>query len=235
MGIFVSVVILILVVLIPMLLQLTPGTFSIFYHYALGKNSTKKADDLSLGFILGTEIFTTITWITIYTLIFTSFCTDTNFCPNIVFWIMSGTILAESIIILLFYYRKGKSTSLFISRHTANALSTRARQVKTRSDAIMLGFFAGLPELIFTLPLYIISSIILLETAALPRAILVILYIAAFTLPLFIIRITYHTGRNLADITRFRLRIKPMVRTILFLLYFVLSFAVLNLGIINHG
>ena len=62
MSIFISVVILILVALIQISMQLTPGIFMLFYHYALGKKSRNKADDLNLSFILGAETFIATIW-----------------------------------------------------------------------------------------------------------------------------------------------------------------------------
>ena len=73
MSIFIPVAILIVATLIQAFMQLTPGVFALFYHYALGKNSSTKADDLSLHFILGVITFIVITWLLIYALIFSIF------------------------------------------------------------------------------------------------------------------------------------------------------------------
>lgn len=216
-------------------LQLVPGTFSIFYHYALGKTNAKKADDQALSFILGAEIFVSIMLISIYTLIFTIFYNSIDFCPSIFFWIMAGIFCAEAIIIFLFYYRRGKTTELFIPRRTAKTISTNSRKAKSRSDAIALGLFSNIPELIFTFPLYIISSVILLDTTAIPRALIIILYVLVSTIPLFAIRILYRTGHNLANITRLRAKLKPFFKLIIPTLYLLLAIAALNLGVLNNG
>ena len=63
MSFFISVIILVLAMLIQVSMQLTPGTFALFYHYALGKNSRTKADNLSLYFTLGVITFMAIVWI----------------------------------------------------------------------------------------------------------------------------------------------------------------------------
>lgn len=235
MSVIISVIILILAMLISAFLQLVPGTFSIFYHFSLSKTNAKKADDRSLGFILGSELFITFIWVAIYSLILSFFCNSPDFCPSSFFWIMSGILFAEAVAVFWFYYRKSKATALFIPRRTASTISNCARKAKSRSDAITLGFFAGLPELIFTLPLYVISAIILLNTTAISRALVVILYVLFSTIPLFIIRTAYRTGHNLADITRARTRFKPFFRLSLSILYVLLALAVLNLGIINYG
>lgn len=234
MTVFTSATILILVAIIISLLQLVPGTFSIFYHYALGKTTIKKADDQSLSFILGTEIFTGSVWI-LFLIILSTFGGVIDIYSMPFFLIISGIFFAEAIAFLLFYFRHGSHTALFIPRGIANGLRTLARKTKSRSDALALGFFVNLPEFIFTFPLYLISAIILLNVLALPRAIIIITYIISITLPLFCIRLLYHNGHNLAHITRLRASLKPYIRIIIPLAYIFLALTTINLGIINHG
>ena len=220
--------------LITALLQLAPGTFSLFYHYALGKTTAKKADDRSLSFILGAEIFAGLIW-TLLLIILSLLCAviDTYSMPT--FWILFGTLIAEALAFMFLYFRHGHHTALFISRNVAKELQIHSCKAKSRSDAITLGFFTNFPELIFTFPLYFISTIVILNTPALPRALIIVFYIIFVTLPLFIIRILYRSGHNLAYITKLRTKLKPYIRIIVPVLYVLLALATLNLGIINHG
>lgn len=234
MSIFASVIILILAMLISFCLQLTPGTFALFYHYALGKTTTKKADDQSLSFILGVEIFITIAWLFIYFLVLTCFYNFPDL-EGIFLFIMAGIFFAEAIAALFFYYRRGKSTALFISRHTASKLLERIKKVKKRSNGITIGIRVSLFEFIFTLPLYLISANVLLKFDALPRVFIIALYVLLSVLPLFITRYAFKLDNNLADIERFRVKIKPVVKSILFFSFLLLGLATLYLGILNHG
>jgi hypothetical protein len=218
--------------LILVFLQLTPSTFAIFYHYALGKKSSKKASDLSLSFILGVEIFVGIIWTLIYIFIFTIFKNSTDFCTSVFFWIMFGIFVVEALAVLTLYFRKGKNTKLFISRRVASSLSSHAAKVRTRSDALALGFFSCLPELVFTLPLYIISATILLNTVFIPRGLSVILFIISSTIPLFATLGFYCSGHNLAEIQRFRVRSKSFFRFLLCACYLIIAMAIINIGII---
>lgn len=233
MSVFVSVIILLLIMLITASLQLAPSTFSIFYHYALGKTTAKKADDRSLSFILGVEIFASLIWVLLF-FILTLLRFIIDVYSPLTFWIISGIFFAEAIAFLLFYYRHGHGTALFIPRNTASALQSCAQKANSRSDAIALGFFANFPELIFTLPLYFISTVILLNTPTLPCAPIIILCLASAILPLLIVRILYRSDRNLAFITRIRVRLKPFLRIIIPLLYVALASATLILGV-YHG
>ena len=235
MSIFIPVAILFVAMLIQALMQLTPGVFTLFYHYALGKNSANKADDLSLHFILGTITFIVIIWLLIYASIFTIFYDKVEPYPAFLPWLMAGIFLAESIASLFFYYRKGKFTTLFIPRSIAKNLDSHAQKIKTRSDAFILGFFSGIPELIFTIPLYIISAIELMRFNFPLRPIFVIIYIIISIIPLFIIRTLYRHDHTLAKIEHTRIRAKLFIRIFFCISFLLLALAVVNLGVFSHG
>lgn len=236
MSVITPLIIVVIAALIQAFLQLTPGTFSLFYHYALGKNSTKVADDFSLSFILGVEVFLTTIWLIIYSLIFFIFCNQPSFCSEVFLWITAGIFVAEAFAFFFFYFRKGRSSSaLFIPRQIARNINARAEKIKTRSDAFTLGFATGSLELIFTLPLYIISIVELMRISAFPRIIAIIFYIIIATLPLFSIRNLYRTGHNLAEITRSRIRAKTFLRLSISLGFLLLAFIIITSGAFHHG
>lgn len=234
MSIVISVIILILSMLITFCMQLPSGTFALFYHYALGKTSAKKADDRALSFILGTEIFATVFWLLIYFLTFTISYRFPNFY-NIFLFIISGIFLAEALLTFLLYYKKGKTTMLFLSRKLAHSITHRAKNARTRSDCIFLGALVSTAELLFTFPLYLISTSVLLDFPALPRVFFVAFYVLSATLPLILIRCTFKLGYNLADIQRFRIKVKPFIKSIFFFSFLTLSAVTFYLGVINHG
>ncbi len=219
--------------LITFCLQLVPGTFSLFYHYALGKTSVKKADDRSLSFILGVEILITIIWLLTYFAVIAVFYNDNPVTKSVFFYTLSGIFILESIFAFLFYYRKGRSTALFIPRKVANGISVHAKKAKNRSDCILLGALSGFFELFFTLPLVLICASVLMNFDTTLRVILITIYIILSVLPLFIIHIAFHSGRNLADIQRFRVKIKPLVKIILSFSFLTIALSAIYLGAIN--
>lgn len=216
--------------LIQAFLQLTPGIFSIFYHSALAKHSDKKADDLSLYFILGVEFFFATIFMALFLPVSFLF-TFQDFMSELFPWLMSGILGALSVA-SFFYYFRNKETTLFISRRVAKNLTLRAEKVKNRSDAFLLGFFSGVPELLFTLPLIIISLVQGLESIALPTFPIIILYIISATLPLFLIRAFYRGGLNLADIEKLRVKNQPFFRLTITLSFLFLMILVIISGII---
>lgn len=233
-----SVILLILAMVIFAFLTLPSGLFAIFYHTRLAKTTAKKADDQSLSFILGTEIFATFIWLLIYIIVFIIFYNIPDFEKGLFPFILSGICFAEAIAFTFFYFRPKKkkaSTALFLPRRIAKNLILQSDKAKNRSDCIALGFIANFPELIFSLPIFIISAVILQNTSALPRTLIIIIFVITSAVPLFIVRHFYHTGHNLADIQRLRVKLRSHIRIILALAYFAVALVMLNIGIIQNG
>jgi len=198
-------------------LQLQSGIFALLYHYALGKYSKAKASDITLFFILGAETAAACLFVCSYyiaNLFFLyQFRPETSFFA----WVLVGMLIAMALMGFLCYFRPGSGTRLFIPRKCAANLNTHARRVKSRSDAFTLGALSSICELPFTLPLYIITSIEIIEMTVefFPSNLLTLLYIVVPTFPLFFTRWKFQTGHNLADIQRSRAKDKPFTRIIL--------------------
>ena len=234
MSIFISVIILVLVMAIQLMLQLNSGVFALFYHYALGKLSRRKADDLSLYYVLGTEVFVGGIWLIIYIFLFNMIGDAGETVFRILPWVLVGVCVAEAVMGLVFYYRKGKMTELFVPRAITRGISTKVKDVKTRLDAFVLGFVVGAFELIFSLPLYLAASTVLMESPEIPRALVIILYIVLATMPLFVTRILFRTDHNLAEIEKKRVKHKSLVRLFMFILYMAVALLMVYIGI-KHG
>ncbi len=227
-------IILLLVMVILTCMQLPAGIFSIFYHSAISKNSHKKADDLSLSFILGAKFFNALVWFSSY-IIINSILSAQSFPYIILYWVFATIFLCEAFIFFFLYYRKGHSTALFISRRIATNYAAHCAHTKKRSDAFLIGFVSFLPELIFTMPLYIFTSLILVHSLPALYALIVIIAIIAITIPLHCIRIAYLAGCNLANIERIRTSIKPFIRFIIPLSFITIAIIIIiNLGA-NYG
>lgn len=231
MGIFISVIILILITLIQLFMQLTPGTLALFYHYALGKNTFVKADNFCLYFILGAEIFIGGMWLIVYLLLLNLIGESSGIAFKIVPWVLFGVFIAEAITSLLFYYRKGKLTELYVPRSITNGITVKAKSVKTRSDAFVLGFIVGAFELVFTLPIYIAGVIALLESPALPRAAIMILYVVISVVPLFYMRTLFRLDHNLAEIEKKRVKRKAFIKIGLCITFTLLAGTMAWLGV----
>ena len=212
-----------MVALIQGLLQLAPGVFAYFYHYAIGKTSLKKAKLLSPFFILGV-LLTNI-------LIFVSVASVVN-DSEILRAVMAGIFVALSVAGGVFYYRKGTGTQLYTPRKFARALMTGARTADSAMDTFVLGFIAGLAEIIFTLPLAIM---VILQVRTFDSWIIqcgiIALDVVLTLVPLIVVAIIYRAGGNLADIERMRARNKDFYRLMFCFLFILLAAGLYNFGV----
>lgn len=236
MNVFVSVGIVILAMLIMASLQLVPGVFALFYHYASGKYSRKKASTFSLFFIIGAEIISAFLFIAAVYISYILFINDLDPHNNVVAWAFVGIFIALSITSFFFYFRHphDKDSELFIPRKYAKSLILRASKVKSQSDAFTLGALCNIPEIIFTLPLYIITAteIIYMHTEYIADDLLTVLYILISTVPLIILYISFHKNRNLSDVIRSRIRDKNFHRLCLGLSYATIAILIICFRIV---
>lgn len=221
---FNSIGIIILTMLILAFLQFVPGIFLLFNHHAFGKYSKAKATDLAVFFILGVETAIAFTFLVVYSILCITPATVFVIDSNMFVWVMAAIFFILSIAMLLLYYRRGRGTKLFISRRTANHFQTKIKTIKSRSDAFVFGLVSTFPELIFTLPLYLISaiSIMRLDINNYERSGIIIISSIVAIIPLLIMHFSSHT-HHLADFIRFRFKNKPFFRICLSLSYFLIA------------
>ena len=225
MSVLTSVGILIIVALIMVFLQLVPGAFMLFSHYAFGKFASRKASDQALFFILGAETGVIFFFIATYCMLTALYQTEINFENGLVVWMMSGMLVALGILFAIYYYQKGDGTKLFISRNLALRIREKAMSAKLRSDAFVLGFSVTIPELIFTIPLYVLASmeIMRLGGTAIARAGMVMAFVIVAMMPLIVMHGMFGAGRNLAELEKMREKNKNFYRAIVTIFYILLA------------
>ena len=230
MSVLTSLGVLILTMLSLAFFQLVPSVFSLFLHFTSGRYSKFKTSDLAVFFILGTETFTVFILLFIYFLLFNSPSLFWIIDNSVFSWLIAGILAALGILIFTLYYRRHSRTELFISRKLARSLQARAKTIKTRSDAFAPGFTSALPEFAFTLPLYIVSTITIMQfnSNAFTRAGIIILFALFAILPLLIIFFLFNTGHTLADSLRFRTRNYHFLRICLALFYFLIAILIIS-------
>lgn len=225
MSILIAIGTIILAVLIMSFLSLVPGTFALFSHYSHGRFSKKRANDLSFFFIMGAEIMSSCIFLSTFIMVAVFIADTPNVDTSAMTWIFASILIILSISSLFFYFRPGKGTKLFISRKFAHTIDHHAKTAKTNSDAFVLGALCGTPELIFTVPLFIVTSteILQLSTAHPMSTFLTLIYIVVPIIPLFIHRWQFLHDHNLADIQRSRESNKMFTRIILCVSYLIIA------------
>ena len=224
MSVLTSVGIMLLSMLVMALLQLVPGVFAIFSHYANGKYSRNKATDLATFFILGAESAVVVIFLSVYAILCATPAMTYVVDSELFGWIIAGVFIALALVVLGLYYRKSKGSELFIPRSFASNLRARLPGIKSRSDAFTMGLFSTVPELVITLPLYIIVAVTVMrlgETSP-ERAGMIMLFTLAAVAPLLIMHTVSHY-RNMADYMRFRFRHKNFFRFMIALCYLLIA------------
>ena len=218
MSILTSVGIIVLAMLIQALLQLTPSVFSIWYHYALGKNSKNKVLDLSGYFVVGVESMVLLLAMIIYFVMLKVPNTDlTNL-------ILAGILVAMGMFGFFGYYRKGRSTELFISRKTARGFCAKAKTAHKKSDIFVLGIVTCVSELFLTLPLLIVVIMQAINFAITDQMIIFAVYLLVVMTPTGVVRGNFLNGKNLADIQKTRVKNKNFYRIMIGCSYVVMAF-----------
>ena len=235
MSVFASLGIVLISMLILVSMKLVPGVFSLFYHYASGKYATKKVDDLAIFFLLGAESFYVATFIILNVLTIGLFKLGVDLDAQIFFWIIAGILIALGFSFLLFYFRRGKTTELYISRKTSKNFSLLAKNVKNRSDAFVLGFVSNFPELLFTLPLFLIPLFEITKnlTDSISCTLVLVIYMLVALTPLLFTLIYFKVGNNLANLRKSRLKNKTFFRFFVPILYFLLATLIITFRIFN--
>lgn len=233
MSVLTAVGILLLSMLVLAVLQLVPGIFLLFSHFTRGKYSRVHANDLNIFFIIGVETAMVLVFLSLYAILCCSPAVTFIIDSDIFIWVMAGISLALSLISFIFYFRSGRGTELFISRRMAKGIKHKITITKTRSDAFVLGLVSIVPELIFTLPLILLSAIEImrLNINCPERACLIILFAVAAIFPLLLIHGFSANGHTLAEFTRFRFKNKPFFRFWLSFSYFLIAILII-LGVL---
>ena len=115
MSILLSLGIVILSMLILVFLQLSPGVFALFHHYASGMFSHHKTSLLSTFFIIGTETVAACLYLCALLIANIFFFYTATPESGFLAWILVGILIALSLVSLVCYYRAGSGSKLFIA------------------------------------------------------------------------------------------------------------------------
>ncbi len=225
MEVYVSLGIIILGGLIVASLQLSIGTLLLLYHASFGKKIQTKTKELTSSFIAGSTFMSFMLLGT--TLFLVSVLSTGGVLPRVAYIFIFGVLIALSIAVCLFYYRRKGSTELWLPRQLASYIRSRAIVTNDNSEAFSLGILVLLSEILFTLPLLVISADAILHLKTIYQALGLVIFTSFSALPLLILRFFIRRGRNIAEVQRWRIRNKTFFR-----FFTSVSFAVLAMFIL---
>lgn len=202
-------------------LQVQLGTLLLLYHASLGKHIKKKTKTIVSSYIagIGTLVFLSIAAICF---IFDRYFGKALYPEEIV--IVISMLVAIAIIVWGFYYKRGKSTELWLPRTVARFIDKRAKETDSNTEAFSLGVLTSLAEMPFTLVLLIVAANSILKLPGLWQIIAVVIYTVIAIIPPVILRLAVRKGETIAEIQRWRVQHKTFMRVISGVGFLVLGF-----------
>lgn len=210
-------------------LQLSLGALLLLYHASLGKHVKRKTRFLVDSYISGMGTLVLMGLAT------TIFILDRYFEKPLYIEeliIVVGMLVALAIATWFFYYRRGKSTELWLPRSVARFIDRRAKTTNSNTEAFSLGALTSLAEMPFTLVLFVVSANSILALPHLYQILAVAMYTLITIIPSTVLRFAIRKGQTVVDVQRWRVKHKMFFRILtgagfLALGFFLFTFEVL--------
>lgn len=201
----------ILAALVHASLQLQLGALLLLYHASLGKHVRKKTKTIVSSYIagIGTLVFLAVAAICF---IFDRYFGKALYPEEMI--IVISMLLALALIVWTLYYKRGKSTELWLPRTVARFIDKRAKETNSNTEAFSLGVLTSLAEMPFTLVLFIVAANSILKLDGLWQLIAVVIYTVITLLPPIILRLAVRKGETITNIQRWRVQHKTFMRVI---------------------
>ncbi len=210
-------------------LQLELGSLLLLYHASLGKHIRRRTKRLVNNYIVGIGV------LTLLALTGFGFLMDRYFGGALYpeeLTVVVIMLVAVAILVWAFYYRRGRSTELWLPRSVVRYINRRAKNTDSNIEAFTLGMLTGLAEMPFTLVLILVAANSILALPFDYQIGATALYVAIVILPVVVMRLAIRRGQTVADVQRWRVKHKNFFRVMsgigfLVLAGFILAFEVL--------
>lgn len=192
-------------------LQLSLGGLLLLYHASLGKHVRKRTRSLVSSYIagIGTLIFLLLATIT--------FLLDRWFEKSLYteeLLVIVGMLVALAIVMWLLYYRRGKSTELWLPRSVAAFINKRAKLTNSNTEAFSLGMLTSFAEMPFTIILIVVAANSILSLSFPYQILAVALYVVIALVPLVALRLAIRRGQTVVSIQRWRVKHKTFLKIV---------------------
>ena len=138
-----------------------------------------------------------------------------------------------ALLIVLFYYRRGRGTQLWLPRPAAEYITTRAKKTKSSVEAFSLGTTTVFTELPFALAPLAISGLVFQNMASHSWLRLSAFYAVVVALPLIFVALYLSSGHKISVVQKWREEAKSFLKwtsaiTLVVLMFYLMS---LQLGV----
>jgi len=190
-------------------LQLSLGALLLLYHASLGKHVRKKTRFLVDSYISGMGM---LVFLGLATTIFVldRYFEKPLYIEELV--IVVGMLVALAILAWFFYYRRGKSTELWLPRSVARFIDKRAKMTNSNTEAFSLGVLTSLAEMPFTLILFVVAANSILALPHIYQILAVAMYTIITIIPPIVLRLAIRKGQTVVDVQRWRVKHKMFFR-----------------------
>ena len=192
-------------------LQLQLGALLLLYHASLGKHVRRRTKTLVSSYIagIGTLVFLAVA---ATCFVFDRYFGEALYTEEML--IVIGMLVALAIVMWVFYYRRGKSTELWLPRSVARFIDRRAKETNSNTEAFSLGVLTSLAEMPLTLVLFVVAANSVLSLTAVWQIFAVIIYAMIAVIPPIILRLAVRKGETVANIQRWRVKNKNFLRIV---------------------
>lgn len=213
-------------------LALPLGSLLLLYHSSKGKHIQKKTRRLVSSFVAGVTL---VDFLILATLCFlVSILSFYGTLSKLTLTVVFSLLPLFALFVWFFYYRLTNTTELWLPRHVAKFIDSRASLTSNNSEAFSLGVLTALAELPFSLLPFLLSAdaLLRLDNPSF-EALSLVLFVVLAILPLLVLRFAIRSGANVAEIQRWRLRHKTFFRAFsggcfIALGFFLLAFVILE-------
>lgn len=189
--------------------QLTVSVLTLLNSHTIGRRlPNSRLLNLNFWYILGSIVTIALLQLGAISLVRSGVAHNASLTTGV----SLGVAPFVALLTVLFYYRRGRGTQLWLPRPAAEYITTRAKKTKSSVEAFVLGMATAVTELPFAIaPIAIVA--LLFEGFASERWLTLSLgYAVAVCLPLIFVAFYISSGHKISSIQRWRENAKDFLK-----------------------
>jgi len=186
-------------------LQLGLGGLILLYHNSLGKHRRRKTRFLTRNYIYGSCVISFLA-VCAFCFLIGSFFDGVLTAEWLT--VCAGIFAACGAIMCGLYYRKGRTTELWLPKSFTRFIQKKARQTNDTVEAFSLGLLSGFAEMPFSIAIYFVAANCILHLNGSLQVVAAIGYTVFTAIPLIVLKLRIKTGRNAVEAQKWRVKNK---------------------------